>query len=57
MQKEIEAQIVSSIHELEQKYQEVIQRLGFNSDATELKMIIEMLKEQVGYENINSSIG
>lgn len=57
MQKEIEAQIVSSIHELEQKYQEVIQRLGFNSEAAELKMIIEMLKEQVGYENINSSIG
>lgn len=57
MHKEIEARIITSIHELEAKYQETIQRVGFNQDLAELKIIIEMLKEQVGYENINSSIG
>ncbi len=56
MQKEIEVRIISSIHELESKYQENIQQTGFTQELAELKIIIEMLKEQVGYENINSPI-
>lgn len=56
MQKEIEARIISSIHELEAKYEDEIQQFGFNHELAELKIIIEMLKEQVGYENINSPI-
>lgn len=55
MQKDLDNYLVLALKRLEEKYQEALKTQTYNQETENLKLLIELTREQVKNENSSSS--
>lgn len=55
MKKETAESLQRTLRRLEKTSEEILKTRGYNRDSRTLKILEEMIREQVGYENSNST--
>ncbi|MGZ3744134.1 MAG: hypothetical protein ACXWRE_10725 [Pseudobdellovibrionaceae bacterium] len=55
MSKELENYLSLALKRLEKAYEEVLKTQGYNDQSEKLKILAELVKEQVNHENSSST--
>jgi hypothetical protein len=54
-QEQLESYLKNALFKLERAYDQILKTQGYNADTEKLKILIELTREQVPYENFNSA--
>lgn len=54
-QEQLESYLRNALFKLEKAYDQVLKTQGYNSDTEKLKILIELTREQVPYENSSTA--